>query len=99
MIVSRKYRRHIKRILSPVPKCYGSGFKRWRQLLEESQWWDEQKLQEYQDQELRGLMRHCYEHVPYYRDVFNARGLKPADFQTAADLVKLPLLTKDDIRA
>jgi phenylacetate-CoA ligase len=36
--------------------------------------------------------------VPYYRAIFDARRLKPADVRTRTDLVKLPLLTKDDIR-
>jgi phenylacetate-CoA ligase len=43
-------------------------------------------------------MHHCYNHVPYYRDLMKARDLRPGDFQSASDLAKLPYLTRDIIR-
>lgn len=51
-----------------------------------------------QNQKLRKLIRHCYENVPYYTKLFNRLDLKPEDIQTRADLVKLPILTKQMIR-
>lgn len=44
---------------------------------------------------LEGLLRHAYTHVPYYKKLFNERGLKPQDIQSIDDLKKLPCLTKD----
>jgi phenylacetate-CoA ligase len=96
-MIPRRFKRQIKRILRPVPRCYGRSFKHWRELLEQSQWWDENALLEYQDRELCRLIKHCYENVPYYREVFNERGIKPADIQGRRDLVRLPCLTKADI--
>lgn len=52
----------------------------------------------YQSERLGGLIEHCYENVAYYRRVFDERRLKPKDVRRPADLVKLPLLTKDDVR-
>src|SRR5437867_7078020 len=57
---------------------------------------DEQRA--YQSERLERLIRHCYENVPYYRRLFQARGLSPKDVQTPEDLVKLPILTKDGVR-
>jgi phenylacetate-coenzyme A ligase PaaK-like adenylate-forming protein len=37
--------------------------------------------------------------VPYYRDLFAARGLEPKDIQCPDDLAKLPLLDKEQVRA
>jgi phenylacetate-CoA ligase len=67
-------------------------------FLQESQWWSREKLREYQIQQLEKLLNHAYENVPYYRGLFDERGLKPKDIQTFNDLRKLPYLTKEIIR-
>ncbi len=53
------------------------------------------------DQQLRlsRLLTHAYEHVDFYRKQFDAIGIKPDQILSPADLIQLPLLTKDDIRA
>jgi phenylacetate-CoA ligase len=66
--------------------------------LMESQWWSPGRLAELRDAKLRVMIRHAWEHVPYYRRVMDERGLRPLDFRGQADLSKLPLLTKDLIR-
>lgn len=67
-------------------------------FLEESQWWPQDKLKEYQDEKLRNLITHVYRNVPYYREVFKQHGIKPEDIRTSTDLIKVPILTKDIIR-
>jgi phenylacetate-CoA ligase len=67
-------------------------------FLQESQWWSREKLEEYQIQQLSKLLFHAYTNVPYYRRVFDERGLKPKDIRNLDDLRKLPYLTKDIIR-
>ncbi|MFH1501974.1 MAG: hypothetical protein ABIG03_02890 [Candidatus Eisenbacteria bacterium] len=52
----------------------------------------------YQETRLRKLIHHAYETVPYYRRVMDERGLRPSDIRSAADLRKLPVITKDDVR-
>lgn len=49
--------------------------------------------------QVAALADHAYRTTPYYRRVFDERGLSPADIRTTGDLAKLPVLTKDDIRA
>ncbi len=63
-----------------------------------TEWLSEDELLQLQNGKLQKLVRHCYENVPYYRRVFEERNLTPADIQTRADLVKLPVLTKQLIR-
>ena len=77
---------------------YGEGFSDHAELLAKSQWFGKTELEAYQDEKLSALVRHAYDTVPYYRAIFDERRLKPADVTTRGDLVKLPLLTKDDIR-
>lgn len=62
--------------------------------LEESQRWPLERIEELQSARLRRLITHAYEHVPYYRRVMDERRLTPSDIRSAADLAKLPVLTK-----
>ena len=77
---------------------YGGRFPEFRALLEESQWWDRGRLQAWQEQQLRSVLTHAYEHVPYYREVFRHRGYDPARFQGLEDLRKLPVLERDVVK-
>ncbi|MCL4491209.1 MAG: hypothetical protein M1510_04765 [Nitrospirae bacterium] len=69
-----------------------------RRELEKSQWFNNKRLPEIQSDRLRKLILHCYENVPYYRSLFNGRGLKPDDIKSPEDLKLLPILTKDTVR-
>ncbi|MEA5002294.1 MAG: phenylacetate--CoA ligase [Christensenella sp.] len=52
----------------------------------------------WQDERLVNTVKHVYENVPYYKKIMDEKGLTPADIKSAADLKKLPFLTKDDLR-
>jgi len=67
--------------------------------LEESQWYPPQAIGELQSRRLQQTIGHAYEHVPYYRRVFDERGLPPTSILEACDLSKLPVLTKELVRA
>lgn len=53
----------------------------------------------FQGRALRRLLAHAYENVPYYRRLFDGAGLHPRDIRTVADLDRIPLTGKDDLRA
>ncbi|MGB3882439.1 MAG: phenylacetate--CoA ligase family protein, partial [Candidatus Methanoculleus thermohydrogenotrophicum] len=59
-----------------------SAYKNTYSLLRQSRWWSQEKLAAYQAEALSRLLDHAYENVPYYRRVFNDRGLVPEDIQT-----------------
>src|SRR5882724_2379590 len=71
---------------------------KYRDWLERTQWASPDELRAIQAGELRKLLAHACEHVPYYRDILRERGLRPADFNDVGDLGKLPLLGRDDAR-
>jgi phenylacetate-CoA ligase len=52
----------------------------------------------YRDALLRRLLQHAYERVPYYRDLFDQRGLHPSRLSGVADLTQLPLLTRETLQ-
>jgi len=67
-------------------------------FLEQSQWWSLAEQQAYRREQLRRIIRHAYETVPYYREVFDERRLVPDDIRDVEDLPKLPILEKQTLR-
>jgi phenylacetate-CoA ligase len=56
------------------------------------------RIREYQEEQLRRVVKEAYEGVPYYRAVFDNLKLKPADIKTLGDLAKLPTIDKSTVR-
>jgi phenylacetate-CoA ligase len=67
-------------------------------FLQKSQWWGPAEIEAYQLQRLKTLLAHAHANVPYYRAVFNERGVVPRDICDLADLERVPFLTKDVVR-
>jgi len=67
-------------------------------FLDKSQYWSRDALDDYQNAKLRDLIKHAYSNVPFYRDLFLDLGLKPEDIQSKDDLLKIPIITKEDLR-
>lgn len=76
---------------------YAKGFEAFRKTMAETQWLTATELEEFQNEKLRLVVRHAYETVPYYKKIFNERKLTPEDIKIGEDLVKLPVLTREDI--
>jgi phenylacetate-CoA ligase len=57
------------------------------------------ELQALQLKRLQWSLQHAYEHVPHYRQAFDAKGVHPSDCKSLADLAKFPFTTKHDLRA
>ena len=76
----------------------GRQIGKYLKLLRRSQFWSAEKIREFQNARLRGLIGHAYVNVPFYRDILQRSGITPKDIQTVADLQKLPILSKNDIR-
>ena len=74
-------------------------YRRMYTLLRRSRWWSREELLAYQAEALSRLLDHAYENVPYYRRIFDERGLVPADIRTPGDLALLPFLTKEIVQA
>ena len=50
-----------------------------------------------QSRRVQKLVKKAYQ-IPFYRERFDAAGIRPEDIKTGDDLTKLPLLTKDELR-
>lgn len=57
-----------------------------------------EQLRALQDQRLAQMLNRIYEHIPFYRKVFDKAGMQPGDIKGVADLHKLPFTHKSDLR-
>src|SRR5690348_7531804 len=76
----------------------GGDFERYVREFRERDGWSCSQMAEYVDQQLRTLLLHAFESVPYYRNKWNAAGktAKEIGSMSAADLPRLPQTTKLD---
>jgi len=51
-----------------------------------------------QEERLRAQVQRVYDRVPFYRQRFDAAGVRPADVRTLGDLAALPFTRKSDFR-
>jgi phenylacetate-CoA ligase len=67
--------------------------------LRASERWPRERLKAMQVQRLRDVVASAYEHSPYWREVMDARGMRPTDIRDLADLQRFPLLAKQTLRS
>ena len=56
------------------------------------------EIKKLQSEKLVKQVKHVYEHVPYYRDLMDKKGVTPDDIHGIEDLHKLPFIEKSDLR-
>ena len=71
----------------------------WYRRIQDMNTWSREEIKAWQEAQLQRIVHQAYEHTVYWKRVFDERGLKPSDIRKAEDLKKLPIITKDDIRA
>ena len=57
-----------------------------------------EEIKKLQSEKLVKQVKHVYEHVPYYRDLMDKKGVSPDDIHGIEDLHKLPFIEKSDLR-
>ena len=77
---------------------YGSRYDRAVRSLMTSERWPMEKIRAFQDERVRALASFTYARSPFYRQLWDAAGVKPADVQGVADLSRLPLIDKTSVR-
>jgi len=98
-ILTRSHHVFMQNLMLPLYDiARGTSRFKFGRVLEKTQWLPREEVERLQLRNLRVLVRHAWETVPYYRRVFRERGLTPSDIKSTDDLVKLPVLTKEDIR-
>lgn len=80
-----------------MPYRFGKKFEQWLDFLEISEKWSKGEIEAYQDAKVAELIKYVFENVPYYRATMKKLQLVPNDIKKRADLVKMPIITKEDI--
>jgi len=94
------YTRFVSRFVFPLhERLKGHATVETLRELERTQWLPRDQLLAHQSRRLRALVERAAKHVPYYREMFQRRGIEPASIREAADLLRLPLLDKAAVRA
>jgi len=66
--------------------------------LRRTQWLSPEEIVAAQEKKLQLMIRHAADTCPFYRERFAGAGVDPSEVRTLADLARLPLLTKEDVR-
>ncbi len=82
---------------SLLVKRFTASFWIRRRWLNKTQWLAKNQLQGIQLDLLQRVVKHCYQYVPYYRNLMDERGIKVKDVKTLEDIHSFPILTKNDI--
>jgi phenylacetate-CoA ligase len=94
------YPRVLQSVLLPAyDYCRSRRYTERRRGLEQSQWWDRERILDFQWKELQKLLAHAFTSVPYLRQKYRAAGFQPGDVRTWDDFRRLPALTRDEINA
>jgi phenylacetate-CoA ligase len=94
-----KYGTFVKRVLFPLNEIKeGTKIVRALRMFEQSQYWSEDRIRDWQLGRLRLLLSHAYKNSKFYNARFKAEGFDPRDFRDFADLEKLPVLKKEDLK-
>lgn len=80
-----------------ILKRYTGPFWMRRKWLKKTQWLSSAELEEVQLRLLKRLVHHCYNTVPYYRNLMDDRRLRVEDFRTLGDIDRFPILKKEDV--
>jgi len=86
-----------KKQIRPLARLHGWWLYRGR--LREMQSWPVERRRGWVFEKLRTTLARANEGVAFYRERFRKAGFDPErDFKSAADLARVPILTKDDVR-
>lgn len=81
-------------ILPLSERLIGTNISYWYKQIDALSRYSKNQVVEWQNQHLKDFVRHAYEHTQYYKRQFDSLGISPEDIQCAADLKRLPIVTK-----
>jgi len=86
-------------LLPAGDRLFGQRMMARLRMLEQAQWWAPEQIAKEKNQILNTTVRTAYDEVPFYRDLMNRAGVTPDNVHSPGDLRKLPIVTKDQLRA
>ncbi len=68
-------------------------------FLDKSQFWSLSELEEFQNDSLWRIVNYACNNIPYYQELFKRLKISPDEIRRKEDLHKIPVVTKEVIRA
>jgi phenylacetate-CoA ligase len=99
MTRERLYRWLVPRVVAPLAERFGLPVWTTVRRLTESQWRSPEEFEDRALARLQPLLDQAVRHVPHYRRLFADAGLDPRDIKSVADLARVPISTKRELRA
>ena len=62
--------------------------------IECTQWYSHDELLEFQLRNIRAILHHCMENIPYYKNLFNREQIHLEDIRSLEDMSHIPYLEK-----
>lgn len=79
-------------------KEFNELYKKFLHNIQETEYSSLDRLNDIQHSNLKKIIKHASESIPYYQRIFAEYGIIPSQIQTKGDLSKLPVLSKEDIK-
>jgi len=92
---------YVSRVLSKVTRRARARYRfylYWRAEEKRVRKYSLDQLRARQWEKFTALLRFAYDRIPHYRDKFKEAGITPESIRSREDLVRIPVLTKDEIR-
>jgi phenylacetate-coenzyme A ligase PaaK-like adenylate-forming protein len=90
----------LRSILLPAGDIvFGQSMMRRLRFLEKMQWWNRERLEPLRNDLLREVIATAFNEVPFYRHLMEQAAVTPQDIREPEDLRRLPIVTKDLLRA
>ena len=64
-----------------------------------SQYQSPEKLERFQEKRLKYIVDFAYRNTALYKEKFKKAGIRPSDIQSLTDITKIPVITKEELRA
>jgi phenylacetate-CoA ligase len=82
----------------PIERRLGEHFTKTRLLLQGAEFWDEEKIADFQLRKLKEIVTFAAKNVPFYEDLYRKHGVDVAEIRTLQDVKLLPSISKEDLR-
>ncbi|MCP4747535.1 MAG: phenylacetate--CoA ligase family protein [Desulfobacteraceae bacterium] len=79
-------------------KRYNPFFYKYLEQLKRMQWWSDEQIKLYQDKNIMMIVRHAYDTVPFYRQLYDDNGVDVSRIKSTSDLKHLPVVTKKMVK-
>jgi phenylacetate-CoA ligase len=92
---------YVSRVLSMVARRSVARYRyflHWQAEERRARAFSPERLRAMQWRKLRKMLHFAGQHVPFYRERFRETGIRPEEVRTEEDLLRIPVLTKEDIR-